>query len=37
VIGDGIVVADGPSIEILSDRALLEENSLELPLTLQRR
>jgi cobalt/nickel transport system ATP-binding protein len=37
VIGDGVVVADGPSIEILSDRALLEENSLELPLTLQRR
>jgi cobalt/nickel transport system ATP-binding protein len=37
VIGDGVVVADGPSTEILSDRALLEENSLELPLSLQRR
>ncbi len=37
VIGDGVVVADGPSAEILSDRALLEENSLELPLSLQRR
>ena len=37
VIGDGVVVADGPAAEILSDRALLEENSLELPLTLQRR
>ncbi len=37
VIGDGVVVADGPAAEILSDRALLEENSLELPLTLQGR
>ncbi|MHB8908118.1 MAG: energy-coupling factor ABC transporter ATP-binding protein [Syntrophales bacterium] len=37
VIGNGVVVADGPAAEILSDRALLEENSLELPLTLQRR
>jgi cobalt/nickel transport system ATP-binding protein len=37
VIGDGVVVADGPSTEILSDRALLEENSLELPLSLQTR
>jgi len=37
VIGDGVVVADGPAGEILSDRALLEENSLELPLSLQRR
>ena len=37
VIGDGVVVADGPAAEILSDRALLEENSLELPLSLQRR
>jgi cobalt/nickel transport system ATP-binding protein len=37
VIGDGVVVADGPAGDILSDRALLEENSLELPLTLQRR
>jgi cobalt/nickel transport system ATP-binding protein len=37
VIGDGVVVADGPAAEILSDRTLLEENSLELPLTLQGR
>ncbi|MBA4422147.1 MAG: cobalt ABC transporter ATP-binding protein [Syntrophus sp. (in: bacteria)] len=37
VIGDGVVVADGPSAEILSNRTLLEENSLELPLSLQRR
>ena len=37
MIGDGIVVADGPSAEILSNRTLLEENSLELPLSLQGR
>jgi cobalt/nickel transport system ATP-binding protein len=37
VIGNGRVVADGPSAEILSNRTLLEENSLELPLSLQRR
>jgi cobalt/nickel transport system ATP-binding protein len=37
VIGDGVVVADGPSVDILSNRALLEANSLELPLSLQRR
>jgi cobalt/nickel transport system ATP-binding protein len=36
VIGDGRVVADGPSSELLSNRTLLEENSLELPLSLQR-
>ena len=36
VIGDGRVVADGPSAELLANRALLEENSLELPLSLQR-
>jgi cobalt/nickel transport system ATP-binding protein len=36
VIRNGIVVADGPSEEILSDKCLLEENSLELPLSLQR-
>ena len=36
VIGDGRVVADGPSAEILSNRTLLEENNLELPLSLQR-
>jgi cobalt/nickel transport system ATP-binding protein len=37
VIGGGRVVADGPSGEILSNRTLLEENSLELPLSLQKR
>jgi cobalt/nickel transport system ATP-binding protein len=37
VIGGGKVVADGPSAEILSNRTLLEENSLELPLSLQGR
>jgi len=36
VIGGGVVVADGPSAEILSNRELLEENHLELPLSLQR-
>jgi len=36
VIRDGMVVADGPSKEILSNRALLEANNLELPLSLQR-
>lgn len=37
VIGGGVVVADGSSAEILSNRTLLEQNSLELPLSLQRR
>jgi len=37
VIGEGRVVADGPSAELLADRSLLEENGLELPLSLQRR
>jgi cobalt/nickel transport system ATP-binding protein len=37
VIGEGRVVADGPAAEILSNRELLEANSLELPLCLQRR
>lgn len=36
VIRDGQIVADGLSYEILSDRELLEENNLELPLSLQR-
>ena len=36
VIRDGTVVADGPSKAILSDRTLMEENNLELPLSLQR-
>jgi cobalt/nickel transport system ATP-binding protein len=37
VIGEGRVVADGPSEDILSNRTLLEANNLELPLSLQRR
>ncbi len=36
VIREGTVAADGPAREILSDRKLLEENNLELPLSLQR-
>jgi cobalt/nickel transport system ATP-binding protein len=37
VIRDGMIVADGPAPEILSDATLLAENNLELPLTLQGR
>lgn len=37
VIRNGAVVADGPSGDILSNKALMEENNLELPLSLQRR
>jgi cobalt/nickel transport system ATP-binding protein len=37
VIRDGVIVADGPAAEILSDATLLAENNLELPLTLQGR
>lgn len=37
VIKDGVIVADGPSESILSDERLLEENNLELPLSLQKR
>lgn len=36
VIREGTVVADGPAQEILTDKKLLEENNLELPLSLQR-
>lgn len=36
VIKDGRVAADGPTGVILTDRALLEENNLELPLSLQK-
>jgi cobalt/nickel transport system ATP-binding protein len=36
VIREGMVVADGVSREILSNRVLLEANNLELPLSLQR-
>jgi len=37
VIGSGTIVADGPAVEILSNQKFLEENNLELPLSLQRR
>ena len=36
VIKDGRIVADGPVSEILTDKVLLEENNLELPLSLQK-
>jgi len=36
VIKEGTVVADGPAQEILRNKKLLEENYLELPLSLQR-
>ena len=36
VIKDGRVVADAPSAAVLTNRPLLEENNLELPLSLQR-
>jgi len=36
VIREGTVVADGPAQEILTNKRLLEENNLELPLSLQR-
>ncbi|NTW57672.1 MAG: ABC transporter ATP-binding protein [Nitrospirae bacterium] len=36
VIRDGVVAADGPAEDILSNKNLLEENNLELPLSLQR-
>ena len=35
-MADGKIVRDGPTEEILTDRALLEANGLELPLSLQR-
>jgi cobalt/nickel transport system ATP-binding protein len=37
IIKEGRVIADGPTKEILSSRQLLEENNLELPLSLQER
>lgn len=37
VIREGTAVADGPAMEILTNKILLEENNLELPLSLQRR
>jgi cobalt/nickel transport system ATP-binding protein len=36
VVREGTVVADGRTVDILSDRKLMEENDLELPLSLQR-
>lgn len=35
IIKDGKIVADGPAEEVLSNETLLEENSLELPLSRQ--
>lgn len=37
VVRDGAVAADGPADRILADSRLMEENNLELPLSLQRR
>lgn len=37
VIGDGVVKKDGPAGELLLDEKLLEENNLELPLSLKQR
>jgi cobalt/nickel transport system ATP-binding protein len=37
VIREGRIVADGPAVDILTDQTLLEENNLELPLSLQKR
>jgi len=36
IIKDGLIVADGPVLKILTDQCLLEENNLELPLSLQK-
>jgi cobalt/nickel transport system ATP-binding protein len=36
IMNQGRITADGPAKEILSNKALLEANSLELPLRLQR-
>lgn len=37
VIRDGAVVADGPARDILTNKRLMEQNNLELPLSLQQR
>src|SRR5512135_708224 len=37
IIQKGKVIADGPAEELLSDKQLLEENNLELPLSYQKR
>ena len=36
VIKEGRIVADGPVSDILTNQSLLEENNLELPLSLQK-
>jgi cobalt/nickel transport system ATP-binding protein len=36
VIKEGTIVADGPAFDILRDQTLMEENHLELPLSLQK-
>ena len=36
LLADGRIVADGPSMEILTNKKLLEDNGLELPLSLSR-
>ena len=36
LMNDGQIIADGEAEEILTDRQLLEENGLELPLSLSR-
>jgi cobalt/nickel transport system ATP-binding protein len=36
VIRDGQIVADGAVVDILTDKILLEENNLELPLSIQK-
>jgi cobalt/nickel transport system ATP-binding protein len=36
VIKEGQIVADGPALSLLKNQALLEENHLELPLSLQK-
>ena len=37
ILADGRIVADGPSMELLTNQKLLEDNGLELPLSLSRR
>ncbi len=37
ILADGRIVADGPTQELLTNRKLLEDNSLELPLSLSRK
>lgn len=36
ILADGRIVADGPTQSLLSNRKLLEDNGLELPLSLSR-